>query len=407
MVHPPKDFNHPEIDQFFETTIATAMVMMYKKKMLVKRGRLSPGGFKQFKAALTRYWLKSARFELNRYVVLMLDDQYHFLNARRLPGDDLLLGLAFPLSTPLVRIRQDMTNLMCLINVIKDDGETRLEQSLQLNQQSMPESDSSPEAQSIPDGWHVEMDALGQLEDDIVDQEPILQPGTEKNKTHHEEISSVPQEITNKNNLDDDLTLRVEDLHWQPLDPLKTGSEDLVSILQDDFETKGEVQPAEAQRWPSVSTQVKPKIDPMQWKGEQIESVSRKTEQVSLADTVLDTTFYLVPRLNEHFLLGELAQRLRMWFPKLCGRYGWELDLLAVRPDYLKWTLGYFPECLTHEMLAVVRRWTSERIFRFFPALKLSNPTQDFWSPGYLVDTQNREFPTQVLIAHVARDRSG
>lgn len=406
MDHPPEDFNHPEIDQFLDASNATAMVMIYGEKMFVKRGQLSPAGFKQFKAALIRYWLKSAQRERIHYVALKLDDQDHFLSARRLPEDGLLLGLAFPLKTSLARIRQDMADLMRLIDVIKGDGETRLEQSLQLNQQSMPESDSSPEVQSIPDGWHVEMDALGQLEDEIVDQEPILQQGAENNKTHPGEINPfVPEETSNNPDLADTLISQVNDPHWKPLNSIKTGNEDLVSILQDDFEAQREVEPASDQRWPSVSTQVKSKTDPVYWEVEGRKDIFRKTEEVSLADTVLDTTFYLVPRINAHFLLGELAQSLRRWLPKLCERYGWELDLLSVRPDYLKWTLGYFPECLTHDMLAVVRRWTSERIFRVFPALQMGDSTQDFWSPGYLVDTQNREFPTQVLISHVARDR--
>ena len=95
-----------------------------------------------------------------------------------------------------------------------------------------------------------------------------------------------------------------------------------------------------------------------------------------------------------------------MWFPGICETYGWQLDTLSVRPDYIKWHLRDFPDALIHEMLEIVRARTSERIFRVFPNLKAGNPTQDFWSPGYLVDRQNRDFSTQILIAYIAKGRA-
>jgi REP element-mobilizing transposase RayT len=399
----------PKVKQFLKHTKATAVILVDDEKVIAKFGPLSPEGFQQFANAVQRHWQGCDLGSGDRYVVLPLDDHFQYVCAKCPPSGDYLCGLAFPMDTPLSQMWREMADLIRLVTLVEKTtggADDPLEQSLQLNQQSMPESDTSQEVQMIPDGWHVEMDALGQLEDDIVDQEPILQQGTEKNTAHQEEIVSVPQVTSNGPQSPEKLISRFNDLNWQPLNPLKPGHEDLVSILQDDFEIKGEMQQCEVQRSPSESTEVKPIIEEVQWVGEGIGDVSHKNEQVTLADTVLDTTFYLVPRLNEHFLLGELAQRLRMWLPKLCERYGWELDLLSIRPDYLKWTLGYFPECLIHDMLAVVRRWTSERIFRDFPTLQIDNAMQDFWSPGYLVDTQNREFPTQVLIAHVARDRS-
>jgi hypothetical protein len=86
-------------------------------------------------------------------------------------------------------------------------------------------------------------------------------------------------------------------------------------------------------------------------------------------------------------------------------KYGWELILLSVRPDYLKWTLGDFPESLIQEMLRLMRMETSKRIFRTFSDLQNENQGGDYWAPGYLVDLQNREFTTQALMAHVDSSR--
>lgn len=202
------------------------------------------------------------------------------------------------------------------------------------------------------------------------------------------------------------LTARPPLVHsWQPLMPKTAPEEDLASILQEDFSAQPEVDADLPQNWPGKPAEGEVGDDPRLPEKAPVERTVRD-ELAALAETVFDTTFYLVPRMKEHYLLGDLAARLHEWFPNLCSRYGWELAVLSVRPDYLKWTLVDFPECLTWDTLSVVRRWTSERVFDAFPAMQEGNPSGDFWSPGYLVDTLKREFPTQVLIAQVAHNRS-
>lgn len=191
---------------------------------------------------------------------------------------------------------------------------------------------------------------------------------------------------------------------WQPLEPESTANEDLASILQTEFKGR---QGAEARGGLSSQPSNWPASNRQDESQDQIfSSQNQAAELAALAATVFDTTFYLVPRSNEHYLLGEMTQALRDWMPVLCEIYGWELGLISIRPDYLKWTLLDFPESLTQKMLAVVRQWTSQRIHKHFPALQADPVEHDFWAPGYLVDTQNRDFPTQVLIANVSRNRA-
>jgi REP element-mobilizing transposase RayT len=132
---------------------------------------------------------------------------------------------------------------------------------------------------------------------------------------------------------------------------------------------------------------------------------SDQTSDDQWDEQVSDITFYLVPRFDEHHLIGELSQQLKSWMRIICMKYGWELILLSVRPDYLKWTLGDFPESLIQEMLRLMRMETSKRIFRTFSDLQNENQGGDYWAPGYLVDLQNREFTTQALMAHVDSSR--
>jgi REP element-mobilizing transposase RayT len=254
----------------------------------------------------------------------------------------------------------------------------------------------------------------GQHEDEIVPEEPLTQPGApENNKAGENQASQtdglrwrpldalLPSEgaqVGDGIEIDRELDHRVDHLTAQLGDLTPSPDDDLVSIFQDDEHF---LDPHADRQLPITSIALQ---DP--FLNQDPRPVSCNEDDISLAGTVMDTTFYLVPRLRDHYLLSELALQLREWFPVLCEIYGWELASLSVRPDYLKWTLLDFPECLMRDMLGVVRQSTSERIFKAFPELQTGNPTQDFWSPGYLVDTQNREFPTQVLITHISRSRS-
>lgn len=202
----------------------------------------------------------------------------------------------------------------------------------------------------------------------------------------------------------------IQGASWQPLAEIVHQEEDLVSILQEDFETagknsvRGEWKPApkapEYQPAAAVQSQVDTqpvRVNPA------LENWTVGVE-IPVASAI---TFYLAPRQTKHFLIGGLSRHLRTWVPELCQTYGWELDLLSIRPDYLKWSLRDFPESLTRDMLQTVREKTSLWIFRVFPNLKEGADSPDFWAPGYLVDSQNRDFTTRALMAHVAQGRLG
>ena len=192
---------------------------------------------------------------------------------------------------------------------------------------------------------------------------------------------------------------------WQSLEEAPQPEPDLVRLFHEDFEPYELPSAREDEILPEdVPGEAHVDLEPYLSDEETRPHIFKEDDefdQIKLSDI----TFYLVPRLNRQYIIGELAQRLREWFPVVCETYGWQLDLLSVRPDYIKWRLHDFPDALIHEMLEIVRKRTSERIFRVFPNLQEGNPTDDFWSPGYLVDRQNQDFSTQVLITHVKPDR--
>jgi len=439
MVH-----NQQDLITLINASRAAALMVLRGNSVAVNGGALSREGLLSFKTALLKYWPDETQHDLNRYIGLSLDGQFFLLFAKFLPDGNHLLGLAFPLQTPLIRIRQDMTDIQRAIvesDLDSPDANQLLEQSLHDEPKAALESEPDAEIKPLISGWHPEQDQeMNHAEDRSVSQEKTVQPKQPDRKapaspkrylTYGAPMDRVPQapspkvtpeqkdipwHLIGESFQDSEIGLEpVPDVEeaaleqgqetWQSLSELPHPSDDLVNILQADFEGADDFKGAGL------------------WRVQHPESHESRTEAYSLSDDdtspifvqtektdmeeVSETTFYLVPRLATHYILGELSHRMRNWLPAVCKRYGWQLTFLSVRPDYIKWTLSDFPESLLQKMLQAVRREMSERIFHVYPDLQTGNQTGDYWAPGYLVDTQNREFSTQALIAHISQNRLG
>lgn len=116
-------------------------------------------------------------------------------------------------------------------------------------------------------------------------------------------------------------------------------------------------------------------------------------------------TCLLIPRLPNHFLTGELSERLGQWLPHLCLAFGWRLDGMAVRPETLQWTVQVSPAVSPGNVVRLVRQRTSSRIFNQFAILAEDNPSGDFWAPGYLVVSGNQPPSPQLLRDFIIQTR--
>ncbi|HNT23233.1 MAG TPA: transposase [Anaerolineales bacterium] len=113
----------------------------------------------------------------------------------------------------------------------------------------------------------------------------------------------------------------------------------------------------------------------------------------------------LIPRLPQHYLTGDLGARLGEWIPQLCLAYGWRLDHIAVRPDYIEWVAGVAPTTSPSYLMRVLRQQTSQRIFADFPNLGRENPSGDFWAPGYLIMSSPQPPPAHVIREFIQQTR--
>ena len=110
-----------------------------------------------------------------------------------------------------------------------------------------------------------------------------------------------------------------------------------------------------------------------------------EVEPVSPSMYNLTYACVLIPRFPYHHLTGELAQRLSDWITHLCVAFGWRLENLSVRPEYVQWLVNVPPNTSPGYLMRTIRQHTSRRMFIEFPDTERDNPSGDFWAPGYLI----------------------
>ena len=128
-------------------------------------------------------------------------------------------------------------------------------------------------------------------------------------------------------------------------------------------------------------------------------------EPTSPALSQINYTCVLIPRLPQHYLTGELADRLAFWVNQLCLAFGWRLEGIAIRPEYLQWTVQVSPSISPGNLVRIVRQRTSLQIFNQFTQLGDQNPSGDFWATGYLIVSGAQPPSAQLLRDYIGQTR--
>jgi REP element-mobilizing transposase RayT len=113
----------------------------------------------------------------------------------------------------------------------------------------------------------------------------------------------------------------------------------------------------------------------------------------------------LVPRFASHYITGDLADQIGEWLPSICIAFGWRLEYLSVRPEYLQWVANVQPNTSPGHLMRIMRQQTSEKIFSDFPRMKKENPSGDFWAPGYLIMGGTQPHPQQLVRDYIRQTR--
>ena len=128
-------------------------------------------------------------------------------------------------------------------------------------------------------------------------------------------------------------------------------------------------------------------------------------EPISAGVYHLSYACLLLPRFATHYLTGDMADKLSEWIPIICVAFGWRLEYLAVRPEYLQWVVNVPPATSPGYVMRVIRQQLSDKVFSAFPRLKRDNPSGDFWAPGYLIMGGAQAHPPQLVKDYIQQIR--
>lgn len=128
-------------------------------------------------------------------------------------------------------------------------------------------------------------------------------------------------------------------------------------------------------------------------------------EPPSLSQVNLTYACLLIPRFEHHHLVGDVATRLNEWVPQLCVAFGWRLEYISVRPDYLQWIARVPLNTAAGYVIRIIRQHTSDRFFAEFPRFKVDNPSGEFWAPGFIVQGGSQTHPPKQVREFIKQTR--
>ena len=100
-----------------------------------------------------------------------------------------------------------------------------------------------------------------------------------------------------------------------------------------------------------------------------VPEIARKIvlEPISPAVYNLDYACLLDPASAHHHLTGDLSDQISDWVPQICVAFGWRLEYISVRPEYLLWIANVPPATSPGYLMRILRQHSSEKIFAEFP----------------------------------------
>jgi CheY-like chemotaxis protein/REP element-mobilizing transposase RayT len=99
----------------------------------------------------------------------------------------------------------------------------------------------------------------------------------------------------------------------------------------------------------------------------------------------LPFTAILLPRFPHHRLTGSLADQLENWLKDLCVAWGWRVDHIDLRSEFLRFTISLSPDVAPAQAVQNLAKNLSGKILDAFPNLKDDLPSGQFWTKSYLL----------------------
>lgn len=401
---------------------AQAALITREKELWAYAGQLSQNAANELAATVSRHWDGQKGNDLLRFVRLESTKAEHMLYATSMAAN-VILALVFDAETPFSTIRSQANSLARSLAIAKTGPVESLERTPALKREQVQvepaaeEIDESSDELDIPsiadildkipppvppkrvkvDTPRMSAEDEGESSSDLdfgMDLDPsaaVTRPSTPlpKKSTRRPSQESSPAVHLR------DLMLADQSLNQQ--DPLQDFSDELAATMPSKSQRR---RPATPTRQPAPG-----ELD--ETRPHSITEVAGRmiTESASPAMAQLNYACLLVPRFTIHYMTGDLADRVSEWMPNICIAFGWRLEFLAVRPEYLQWVVNVTPNTSPGYLMRIMRQQTSERVFHEFPRLKRDNPSGDFWAPGYLIMGGLQPHPPQLVKDYIKQTR--
>jgi REP element-mobilizing transposase RayT/DNA-binding response OmpR family regulator len=380
---------------------AQAALITLNNELWAYAGQLSKAAAQEITQTIQRYWDNEEKSDLLRFIRLDATKAEHMLYATRL-SPAMILALVFDAETPFSTIRTQAGKLAGSLaatpppDTHHDDRRREMEDAPELPQLSEVLSDVPPPNPSDPgSGWK----AAGAASITSMYDQPTRVP--ESSQEHPAQISSSfsfetspPIQLGSARSDEADYEIAKSDLYFD---------EAALAVTRKHVPTPDEqAQFAETRRH-TVDEQRQ--LEAAQQRARPQEARKIVLEPVSPALYNLSYACLLIPRFDRHYLTGDLADRVTNWMQDVCIAYGWRLEHISVRPEYLQWTSNVPPTVAPGFIMRIVRQQISARIFSDFPRFAKENPSGDFWAPGYLIMGGPQPHPSKLIKDFIQQTR--
>lgn len=356
-------------------------------------GQLSQGAAKELAVAVTRHWDGQKGSDLLRFVRLEATKAEHMLYATRL-ADDVVLALVFDAETPFSTIR---TQAGQLVNRLSTQSPEVAEAPFA--QKPLPAS-YDLQTEHVDDDSNQDLD-IPSIRDILSDvPPPTPEPGGMLEEAEDDFVQRPSSSRSRQYSHESSPAVRVNDLLVSHQDDEQT-----VEHVVEDLDA---TMPSKSQRRPETPIRRPMPGELDETRPHSITEVAGRVMLEPISPGLYNLTYacLLVPRFSSHYLTGDMADRVSEWLPQICIAFGWRLEYLAVRPEYVQWVLNVPPATSPGYLMRIVRQQTSEKIFAEFTRMKKENPSGDFWAPGYLIMGGSQPHPPQLVKDYIKQTRT-
>jgi len=357
-------------------------------------GQLSQGAAKELAMTVTRHWDGQKGSDLLRFVRLEATKAEHMLYATRL-AEDVVLALVFDAETPFSTIR---TQAGQLVSLLSTPGSDVMDPPVGEQDQASAAYVASTEYLDDESNQDADVPSIADILSDVPP--PTPEPGMAHGQEEEGWGTRRSLSRSNQYSRESSPAIRVDELLASNQDNAET-VEHVVEDIDATMPSKSRPRPETPFRRPMPG-----ELD--ETRPHSITEVAGRVMLEPISPGLYNLTYacLLVPRFSSHYLTGDISDRLSEWLPQICIAFGWRLEYLAVRPEYVQWVLNVPPATSPGYLMRIMRQQTSEKIFIEFPRMKKENPSGDFWAPGYLIMGGAQPHPPQLVKDYIKQTRT-